>query len=373
MTETLKMYIDGQWVPSLSGETRAIINPADQSVIATVYEGNEHDADQAVQAARKAFDSSSWKNTTAQERAKLLFALADVIEKEAHQFAELETRNSGKPLREAETDVNDCCACFRYYAGLAAKPHGQTYDVPENMQAFTVREPIGVCAQIVPWNYPLLMAAWKLAPALAAGNTVVFKPAEITPLTVIRLFELIEQVGFPKGVANLVLGAGETVGDALSGHESVDKVAFTGGTVTGKKIAQTALGNLKKVSLELGGKSPNIVFADADFETAVDYALEIGEKVMTTYRSWQKDCSVIGDVRGLGAMVGLELVKNQETKEPNAELVAKVIQDCAQNGLIIESAGIYHNVIRFLAPLVITDAQLECGLNILERAIRRNM
>lgn len=275
MAEIGRMYIDGAWVPSASGATREIINPADRSVIGTVYEGDAADVDKAVAAARKAFDdpASSWRALKAGERASLLFALADKLESDAKEFAHLEVLDSGKPLREAECDVSDACNCLRYYAGLATKPMGVTYEVPEDMQALTVREPIGVCAQIVPWNYPLLMAMWKLAPALAAGNTVVFKPAEITPLTTIKFFGLIEDVGFPKGVANLVLGAGATVGAAMSAHPGVDKIAFTGGTVTGKKILESSVGNLKRVSLELGGKSPNIVFADADFETAVDYAL----------------------------------------------------------------------------------------------------
>jgi betaine-aldehyde dehydrogenase len=273
MAECLKMYIDGEWVLAKSGAQRTIINPANEEVIAVVTEGNEVEAKKAIAAARKAFDHSEWRNYTAADRAKLLYQLASLIEEEAEEFAVLETTNSGKPLRESRFDINDCCACFRYYAGLATKPHGQTYEVSDPMQAMTVREPIGVCGQIVPWNYPLLMGAWKLAPALAAGNTVVFKPAEITPLTMIKLFELIDQVGFPKGVVNLVLGQGPTVGHELAANENVDKIAFTGGTKTGKSIMTAAVGNLKKVSLELGGKSPNIVFADADFETAVDYAL----------------------------------------------------------------------------------------------------
>lgn len=273
MSDILKMYINGKWVLSVSGETRSIINPANEEVIAVATEGNVTDAEKAIAAARTAFDNSNWRSFSAAERASLLYSLASLIEEKSEEFAILETKNSGKPLRESKLDVSDCCACFRYYAGLATKPQGQTYEVADPMQAMTVREPIGVCGQIVPWNYPLLMASWKLAPALAAGNTVVFKPSEITPLTAVKLFELIDQVGFPKGVANLVLGAGATVGNTLAAHNDVDKIAFTGGTKTGKHILNAAIGNLKKVSLELGGKSPNIVFADADFETAVDYAL----------------------------------------------------------------------------------------------------
>jgi len=273
MSDVLKMYIDGEWVLAGSGDTQSIINPANGQVIALVTQGDEVDAKKAIAAARTAFDSSEWREYPAAERARLLYKVAHLIEEQAEEFAVLETTNSGKPLRESQFDVSDCIACFRYYAGIATKPHGQTYEVADPMQAMTVREPIGVCGQIVPWNYPLLMGSWKLAPALAAGNTVVFKPAEITPLTIIKLFQIIEQAGFPKGVANLVLGKGPVVGHELAANEDVDKIAFTGGTKTGRSIMAAAIGNLKKVSLELGGKSPNIVFADADFETAVDYAL----------------------------------------------------------------------------------------------------
>ncbi len=273
MSNVLKMYIDGEWVESESGETRDVINPANGEVIATVTEGTVNDAKRAIEAARKAFDEGEWRNISAYDRANLLFKVADKLEERAEEFARTDTLDNGKPLREAEFDVADAVACFRYYAGLTTKPHGQTYDVADPMQSMVVREPIGVCGQITPWNYPLLMSVWKLAPALAAGNTVVFKPSEITPLSPIKLFEIFEEVGFPKGVCNLVLGAGPVVGHEIASSHLVDKVAFTGGTKTGRSIMQAATGNLKKISLELGGKSPNIVFADADFETAVDYAL----------------------------------------------------------------------------------------------------
>lgn len=267
------MFIDGEWVEAGSGETREIINPANGDVIAVVTEGGEQDARKAIRAARKAFDEGEWPEMSAYDRANLLLKVADKLEERADEFARTDTLDNGKPLREAAFDAADAVACFRYYAGLATKPHGQTYDVADPMQAMVVREPVGVCGQITPWNYPLLMAVWKLAPALAAGNTVVFKPSEITPLSPIKLFEIFEEVGFPKGVCNLVLGPGPTAGNEIAGSHLVDKVAFTGGTETGRKIMQAATGNLKKISLELGGKSPNIVFADADFETAVDYAL----------------------------------------------------------------------------------------------------
>ncbi|MGE7665179.1 aldehyde dehydrogenase family protein [Ureibacillus composti] len=268
-----KMYINNQWVLSRSGETREIINPANEEVIAVVTEGNVEDAQAAIQAAHDAFYRDGWGETHARFRADLLFKLADRLEGEIEEFAQIETLNNGKPLRESSYDIEDAVNQLRYYAGLTTKPSGQVYDVPDDIQAFVVREPVGVAGLIVPWNYPLVMAVQKIAPALAAGCSIVIKPAEQTPLSLIKLFELIDEVGFPPGVVNLVLGAGATVGAELASNPQVDKIAFTGGTVTGKKIMKSAADTLKNISLELGGKSPNIVFEDADFETAVDYAL----------------------------------------------------------------------------------------------------
>lgn len=268
-----RMYINNKWVMSSSGEIREIINPATEEVIARVTDGTIEDTKAAIEAAHQAFYENGWGETHARDRAQLLFTLADRLEKEAESFAMTETLNNGKPLRESSYDIEDAVNQIRYYAGLATKPSGQVYDVPDDIQSYVVREPIGVAGQIVPWNYPLVMAVQKLAPALAAGCSVVIKPAEQTPLSLIKLFELIDRVGFPPGVANLVLGAGDIVGAELARNPLVDKIAFTGGTVTGKKIMKSAADTLKNVSLELGGKSPNIVFEDADFETAVDYAL----------------------------------------------------------------------------------------------------
>jgi betaine-aldehyde dehydrogenase len=267
------MYINGEWVDSLSGKTRKIVNPANGNVIAEAAEGDVEDAQIAIDKARMAFDSGIWSNLSAAERASYLFRIADKIEEKADELSKLETEDNGKPHRETQFDVADAAACFRYYAGLVTKPDGQTYHVSDPMQAMVVREPVGVCGLIVPWNYPLLMGVWKIAPALAAGNTIVFKPSEVTPITSIKLFEIIQEVGIPDGVANMVMGAGATVGNEIAVSDKVDKISFTGGTVTGRSIMKAAAGNIKKISLELGGKSPNIVFADADFETAVDYAL----------------------------------------------------------------------------------------------------
>ena len=269
-----KMYINGEWSEGESGRTRKIFNPANQEVIATVAEGDISDANRAVESAKDAFfRKGGWKETYARNRADLLFAVADKLKERKEEFAMLETLNNGKVYADAIGDVEDAINQFQYYAGLATKPHGQTYEVPDEIQAMVVREPVGVVAQIVPWNYPLVMAAQKMSAALAAGCTVVVKPASQTPLTLVRLFEVIEEVGFPAGTVNLVLGSGSVVGDALVKHPDVDKISFTGGTSTGKQIMKDAADTIKKVGLELGGKSPNIVFADADFETAVDYAM----------------------------------------------------------------------------------------------------
>ncbi|MEH7581555.1 aldehyde dehydrogenase family protein [Priestia megaterium] len=270
-TLTLNMYINGEW--KKAEKQRPTVNPATGEVIGYAAEGSAEDMKAAIKAAREAFDSGIWSETSASERAAILFKIADKLEEAKEELAALETMDNGKPYREAEADVEDAAACFRYYAGLITKPDGQTYSVPAPMQAIVIKEPIGVCGLIVPWNYPLLMSVWKIAPALAAGNTIVFKPSEVTPVTPTKLFEILESVGLPKGVANLVMGAGDTVGNTLIQDKRVDKISFTGGTVTGKHIMRQAAENVTKVSLELGGKSPNIIFADADFETAVDYAL----------------------------------------------------------------------------------------------------
>lgn len=271
---TKTLYINGEWRSPVNGGTREIINPADNSVLETVGDADAADAELAIDAARRQFDSGEWPNTPAGARAALLFKLADSIEAHAEELAVLDTKNNGKPLREARYDAADAAGCFRYYAGLATKALGQTYEVSDPaIMSMVVREPIGVCAQIIPWNYPLLMASWKLAPGLAAGNCCILKCAESTPLSAIKLFECIHEIGFPKGTVQLLMGPGPTVGHALAASHKVDKVAFTGGTVTGRKIMEAAAGNIKKISLELGGKSPNIIFADADPDMALEYAL----------------------------------------------------------------------------------------------------
>jgi len=274
VSKTGKLLINGKWVDAASGKTFATYNPATGEVLANVAAGDKEDINRAVKAARAAFETGPWSKISPSERGRLLWKLADLLEKHTEEFAQLESLDNGKPLKIARVaDVPLAVDHFRYYAGWATKIEGNTISLGLAKQgkfhAYTVREPVGVAGQIIPWNFPLLMAAWKLAPALSVGCTVILKPAEQTPLTAIRLGELIMEAGFPEGVVNIVPGFGETAGAALSAHPDVDKIAFTGSTEVGKLIIQAATGNLKKVSLELGGKSPNIILDDADIDAAI--------------------------------------------------------------------------------------------------------
>ena len=269
-----KLYINGHWVDALSAAQREILNPYDASVIATVAEGGREDTRAAIAAARHAFDKGGWPQTPASERGRLLFKLADLIERDREEMARLESLDTGKTVEESRWDMDDIAGIFRYFAGLADKDGGEVIASPNpNTTSTLVREPVGVCGQISPWNYPLLQASWKMAPALAAGCTVVMKPSEITPLTTLKVTELAEEAGFPAGVVNTVLGPGPEVGAELAENTDVDLISFTGGIATGKTIMRAAADNVKKVALELGGKNPNIIFDDADLELAVDYAL----------------------------------------------------------------------------------------------------
>jgi phenylacetaldehyde dehydrogenase len=273
VAKTRQMFIDGKWVDAASGKTFPTYNPATGEVLANVAEGDKEDINRAVAAARAAFDTGPWSKATPSKRAKLMWKLADLIEKHAEEFAQLESLDNGKPVNIARVaDVPGTVEMFRYMAGWATKIEGNTIPLSAGgakFFAYTLREPVGVVGQIIPWNFPLMMAAWKLGPALATGCTVVLKPAEQTPLSALLLGELIQEAGFPDGVVNIVPGYGETAGAALSAHPHVDKVAFTGSTEVGKLIVHAATGNLKKVSLELGGKSPNIVFQDADIDATI--------------------------------------------------------------------------------------------------------
>jgi len=268
-----KNYVNGQWVDGSTKETFSVFDPSTEEVIAQVASANAADVDHAVKAARAAFDSGPWSQTTAQDRGRILFKLAEKVRQNAAMLAEIEARNTGKPIVEAEFDIADVATCFEYYGGLANKVTGSVNPVPANALSFTMREAVGVAGQIIPWNYPLLMAAWKLGPALAAGCCCVLKPAEQTPLTAMVLANWLEELGLPPGVVNIINGIGEVTGAALVAHPDVDKIAFTGSAAVGKIIVKSAADTLKRVTLELGGKSPNVFFADADWEAAVDGAL----------------------------------------------------------------------------------------------------
>jgi len=271
-----RMLIDGEWVDAASGETFDSVYPGNGQVVGKVAAGGSEDIDRAVAAARRAFEEGAYRKMNGADRGMLLWRIADLMEKNIEELAELETIDNGKPLTESlRVDIPQSIACFRYYAGWAGKTTGDTIEpnAKSNAFAYTLREPLGVCGQIIPWNFPIQMAAWKIAPAIACGNTVVIKPAEQTSLSILRLGELMLEAGMPKGVVNIVTGLGETAGAALVEHPGVDKIAFTGSVEVGKMIMRNAAGTLKKVTLELGGKSPNIVFADSNLELAAKVAL----------------------------------------------------------------------------------------------------
>ncbi|HEV2148197.1 MAG TPA: aldehyde dehydrogenase family protein [Longimicrobiaceae bacterium] len=265
-----RLYIGGEWQDAASGRTFETVNPSTGETLTTVAEGDAEDVDRAVRAAREAFEGGKWAEMSARQRGRILYRMGELIDQRLDELARLETLDNGKPYREARGfDIKDSAECFRYYAGWADKVEGEVIPVSGSFLNYTRREPVGVCGQIIPWNYPFQMAAWKVAPALAMGNTVVLKPAEQTPLTALELARIAEEAGLPAGVLNVVPGFGETAGAALVAHPDVDKIAFTGSTAVGKLIQREAAGTLKKLSLELGGKSPNIVLADADLDAAI--------------------------------------------------------------------------------------------------------
>ncbi|MGN1022685.1 MAG: aldehyde dehydrogenase family protein [Lachnospiraceae bacterium] len=275
--ELQRLYIDGNWVEGAGRKTFPSINPATGERLAEICQAEPEDVEAAIQAAKKSFyETREWRDMDVQQRSDIILRIADGLAARRDELAKLETMDMGKPLRESECDVDDAIHCFRYYAGLIRSPEGGCYEVNKGfgeMHSYTVHEPIGVCALITPWNYPLLMGVWKIAPSLAAGNSIIFKPASNCVLTSVKLFEILKEAGIPSGAANLVLGPGGTVGDILAESPDVDMVAFTGSTVVGQSIMKKAAGNVKKVGLELGGKSPNIIFADTDLETDVEWAM----------------------------------------------------------------------------------------------------
>ena len=276
MTDSIAtLFIDGKWVPSSTGETRTVICPADQSEVGVVSEASAEDVDRAILAARAAFESRVWADKPASERGDFLLQVADQLQERKAEFARAEAFDTGKRLVEAEGDMDDITACFRYFGKVAGQNPGRLVDAgDDSVISRVVHEPIGVCGMITPWNFPLLQAAWKIAPALAAGNSFIIKPAELTPHTTILIVDVMDKLGLPAGVANLVLGSGAVVGAPLSSHPEIDLVSFTGGLVTGRKIAASAAESIKKVALELGGKNPNVIFADADYEAAARQCAE---------------------------------------------------------------------------------------------------
>jgi len=268
------LFIDGAWVASGDATCSPVINPSDGSVVGEVDVATDAQVQQAIAAARRAFDTTDWPRSPTGERAALLDRVADLLDRDREELARAETLNTGKAMRESRWDIADVARVFRYYADLADKDLGRMVDAGDpNAISRIVHEPVGVCGLIGPWNYPLLQLSWKVAPALAAGNTIVMKPAQVTPLTAIHLSRLLEEAGTPPGVANLILGPGTRVGQALADSPDVDLISLTGGIDAGRALVHGAAGNMKKIAMELGGKSPNIVFADADFEVAVDNAL----------------------------------------------------------------------------------------------------
>jgi len=318
-----KSLVNNEWVTSK--KTREVLNPFNGETIAVVPESSKKDVDSAIAAARQAFDRGPWREFTAQQRGRILFAMADIVRKNAPMLAELETLNCGKPIVESEFDMNDTASCFDYYGGLATKIHGETLPVPDNALNMTLREPVGVAGLIVPWNYPLMLAAWKLGPAIAAGCTVVLKPAEQTPITTLEFARLVLEniADLPAGVLNVVTGDGPVAGRAIVESMEVDKVAFTGGTDTGREVLKgVATSNLKKVSLELGGKSPNIFFSDADLEASADGALfgifinqgevcSAGSRILVQQDLFKK---LVGRMKEMMPRIVLGNPMNRETK-----------------------------------------------------------
>ncbi len=275
LAETIGLYINGSYVHSTSGKTFETVNPATEEVIATVSEAEKEDVDLAVEAARKAYEEGPWSTLTTAERTHLIYTFANLIEEHRVELAQLETLDNGKPYQQAlEDDVDGTVDHFRYYAGWATKTFGQTIPISSDYLNYTVHEPVGVVGQIIPWNFPLAMASWKLGAALATGCTVVIKPAEQTPLSLLYVAQLLKQAGFPDGVVNIVPGFGPVAGEVIATHTGIDKVAFTGSTVVGKQIMKQAADQVKNITLELGGKSPNIVFADAELEEAIEGAFQ---------------------------------------------------------------------------------------------------
>jgi aldehyde dehydrogenase (NAD(P)+) len=332
-TQPLGLFINNEWVKSSSGTKITSINPTDESEIASVYAASVEDVDTAVAAARKALKDPSWRDLAPTDRGNMMIKLSDLIAEHAETLATIETWDNGKIYADSlGGDVAEVQGCLRYYGGYADKIHGQTIDVGPTKFAYTIKEPVGVCGQIIPWNYPLAMAAWKIGPALACGNTIVIKAAEQTPLSILYLANLIKEAGFPPGVVNILNGYGREAGAAIATHLGIDKVAFTGSTATGKEIMKLAAVNMKNITLETGGKSPLIVFDDAELDQAVKWAHigimsnqgqictatsrilvqdSIYDKFIEAFKSQVKEVSVVGDPFAETTFQGPQVTKTQ--------------------------------------------------------------
>ncbi|WP_285758312.1 aldehyde dehydrogenase family protein [Nocardiopsis ansamitocini] len=348
------LYIDGSWRAAADGGLREIIDPFDASVLTVVSEATADDAAAAVTAARAAFDTGPWRQVGATERGAILDRIADLLIRDRAEIALMESLDTGKTVEEGGIDVDDVTAVFRYYAGLADKDPGRVITAPEGVFSRVVYEPVGVCAMITPWNYPLLQLSWKMAPAIAAGNTMVVKPSEVTPVTTLKLMELVEEAGVLPGVVNLVPGSGAVAGAALAAHPDVDLVSFTGGLATGRRIMAAAAGTVKKIALELGGKNPNIIFDDVELDTAVDYALSaaffhsgqvcsagarliVHESIhdaFTAELARRADAIVIGDPRAEGVRCG-PLV----SAEHRAKVEAAIARGIEEGARVIAGGG----------------------------------
>jgi aldehyde dehydrogenase (NAD+) len=373
------LFIANEFVKATGGQTITSINPTDESDIATVQAASADDIDKAVTAARKAFNDPSWRDLAATDRGAIMYKFADLIHSHRENLATLETWDNGKPYSVAlDEDLGEVVNTIRYYAGWADKLHGQTISTTPQKFAYTLKQPIGVCAQIIPWNYPLAMAAWKLGPALACGNTIVLKPAEQTPLSILYLAQLIPQAGFPPGVINIVNGFGKEAGHALASHLDVDKIAFTGSTITGKQIMKTASVNMKNITLETGGKSPLLVFDDADLEQAAKWAhigimSNMGQICTATSRVLVQESiydefvklfqEVVKTTSKVGDPFGEETFQGPQVTKAQYEKVLGYIESGKSEGATLASGGVPHKDVGgkgfFIEPTIFTAVKPE--------------
>jgi aldehyde dehydrogenase (NAD+) len=373
------LFIANEFVKATGGQTITSINPTDESDIATVQAASADDIDKAVTAARKAFNDPSWRDLAATDRGAIMYKFADLIHSHRETLATLETWDNGKPYSVAlDEDLGEVVNTIRYYAGWADKLHGQTISTTPQKFAYTLKQPIGVCAQIIPWNYPLAMAAWKLGPALACGNTIVLKPAEQTPLSILYLAQLIPEAGFPPGVINIVNGYGKEAGHALASHLDVDKIAFTGSTITGKQIMKTASVNMKNITLETGGKSPLLVFDDADLEQAAKWAhigimSNMGQICTATSRVLVQESiydefvklfqEVVKTTSKVGDPFGEETFQGPQVTKAQYEKVLGYIESGKSEGATLASGGVPHKDVGgkgfFIEPTIFTAVKPE--------------